>query len=69
MIKDLKVLQHTIGEKAYHMLLDPTSTLNEAKQALFHFLGIITTIENQISSQQEAAKTEPIVTCEPPTEA
>lgn len=64
MLKNLTQLEHKIGDKFYHFMCDPTSPLNEIKDALFHFLTFVGNIEashKAAADQAAAAQVAPVV--------
>lgn len=46
-------LEHTIGEKVYHLTCDTDSPINHVKDALFYFMKHVGQIEDAIKAQQE----------------
>lgn len=68
MLKNLSGLTHKIGERAFHLMCDSDSPLNEVKDALFQFLKYVGQIEDAVKAQQEKSAAEAPVQAEPKVE-
>ena len=56
MLKNISQLESVIEGKVHHFLCDSDSPLTHVKEALFQFQKFVGQIEDNIKSQQEAAK-------------
>jgi hypothetical protein len=54
MLKNVTQLEHKVGERVFHLLCDPSSPLNEVKEALCAFLKYVGNIEDNVAAQQAA---------------
>lgn len=59
MLTTLAKLEAKIGDKLYHFLLDTDAQIQDAKQALYQFLGYINQVEENVKAQQAQAATQP----------
>ena len=61
MIKQISRLEHKIGDRVYHLLVESDSPLSEVKECLFQFLAYCAKIEDAAKAQQEQKEEKPIV--------
>lgn len=54
MLKNLSRLEHKVGDRAYHLLAESDSPLNEVKEALFEFLKFIGKVEDDVRAKLAA---------------
>jgi len=68
MIRNLTQIEHTIGDRVYHFACDPSSPINEVKEALYKFLGYVDAVEKKIAEAGQENKTDSEHSDVPPEE-
>lgn len=54
MLTNLSGLTHWVGDRAYHLLCDSNSPLNEVKDALMQFMAYVVKVEEAAKAQADA---------------
>lgn len=69
MLKNLSVLEHKVADKVFHFMCDPASDLGQVEEALYKFLGYVSSVKAaaQAAQAQQAAEAAP-APVEPPKE-
>lgn len=53
MLKNITRLEHKIGERIFHLMVDQDSPVNEVKDALTHFIGFCVQVEQSAAKAKE----------------